>query len=69
MVRKLGCKYVRVVEKVSETVGLAVSWLTGLLVLIVCYDVFTRYLMQNSLVAVQEMEWHLLSGSGARRPL
>ena len=61
MIRKLGCKYVSVVESVSESVGLAVSWLAGLLVLVVCYDVFTRYLMQNSLVAVQEMEWHLFA--------
>ncbi len=59
MIRKLGCKYVRAVEQISESVGLATSWLTGLLVLVVCYDVFTRYLLQNSLVAVQEMQWHL----------
>ena len=58
MIRKLGCKYVRAVEQISESVGLATSWLTGLLVLVVCYDVFTRYLLQNSLVAVQEMQWH-----------
>ena len=61
MVRKLGCQYVRAAERLSESVGLGVSWLTGLLVLVVCYDVFTRYLMQNSMVAVQEMEWHLFA--------
>ena len=61
MIRKFGCKYVRAAERVSESVGLAVSWLTGLLVLVVCYDVFTRYLLNNSLVAVQEMEWHLFA--------
>lgn len=61
MIQKIGCKYVRVVEAMSERVGLAVSWLTGLLVLVVCYDVFTRYLLQNSLVAVQEMQWHLFA--------
>ena len=61
MIRKLGCQYVRTAEAVSERVGLAVSWLTGLLVVVVCYDVFTRYLLQNSMVAVQEMEWHLFA--------
>ena len=37
------------------------SWLTSLLVLVVCYDVFTRYLLKNSIVAVQELEWHLFA--------
>ncbi len=61
MIRKLGFQYVRVAERLSESVGQAVSWLTALLVLVVCYDVFTRYLLQNSLVAVQEMQWHLFA--------
>ena len=61
MIRKLGCQYVRFAESLSERVGLAVSWLTAVLVLVVCYDVFTRYLLQNSLVAVQEMQWHLFA--------
>ena len=61
MIRKLGCQYVRVAERISENVGLGVSWLTGLLVIVVCYDVFTRYLLKNSLVAVQELQWHLFA--------
>lgn len=61
MIRKLGCQYVRGAERLSEAVGLGVSWLTFLLVLVVCYDVFTRYLLQNSLVAVQELQWHLFA--------
>jgi TRAP-type mannitol/chloroaromatic compound transport system permease small subunit len=31
------------------------------LVIVVCYDVFTRYLLKNSLVAVQELQWHLFA--------
>jgi TRAP-type mannitol/chloroaromatic compound transport system permease small subunit len=31
------------------------------MVLVVCYDVFTRYLLKNSMVAVQELEWHLFA--------
>lgn len=42
-------------------VGYVVSWLTSLMVLVVCYDVFTRYLLKASMVAVQELEWHLFA--------
>jgi len=51
----------RTVDAINERVGSAVSWLTTVLVIVVCYDVFTRYLMRNSSVAVQEMEWHLFA--------
>ena len=60
-IRKLGCLYVRFADGLSEQVGRGVSWLTTLLVLLVCYDVFTRYLLKSSYVAVQEMEWHLFA--------
>ena len=53
--------YVRFVNRLNERVGFGVSWLTTLLVLVVCYDVFTRYLLKSSLVAVQELEWHLFA--------
>ncbi len=53
--------YVRFVDRLNETIGFGVSWLTTLLVLVVCYDVFTRYLLKNSMVAVQELEWHLFA--------
>ena len=45
----------------NERVGRAIAWLTAVLVAVVCYDVFTRYLLKNSLVAVQELEWHLFA--------
>lgn len=53
--------FVRFAEGVNERVGIGVAWLTSVLVLVVCYDVFTRYVLQNSLVAVQELEWHLFA--------
>lgn len=53
--------FVRFAEGVNERVGTGVAWLTSVLVLVVCYDVFTRYVLQNSLVAVQELEWHLFA--------
>jgi len=49
------------VDGLNERLGLAVSWLTTLLVVIVCYDVLTRYILKNSSVAVQELEWHVFS--------
>ncbi len=49
------------IDRVNERIGNATAWLTALLVLVVCYDVFTRYLLKESLVAVQELEWHLFA--------
>lgn len=51
----------RWMNEINERIGRVVIWLTALLVLVVCYDVFTRYLLQESLVAVQELEWHLFA--------
>ncbi|MDZ7269072.1 MAG: TRAP transporter small permease subunit [candidate division KSB1 bacterium] len=45
----------------NEKIGTAVSWLTTGMMLLVCYDVFTRYLLKRSSVAVQELEWHLFA--------
>ena len=53
--------YIRFVDGLNERVGRAIAWLTAVLVAVVCYDVFTRYLLKNSLVAVQELEWHLFA--------
>ncbi len=53
--------YVNFVDQLNEKVGQAVSWLTTLMVLVVCYDVFTRYVLKSSSVAVQELEWHLFA--------
>ena len=49
------------VDRVNERVGTFVGWLTTLMVVVVCYDVFTRYLLKKSSIAVQELEWHLFA--------
>lgn len=49
------------IDKLNERIGIFSGWLTTALVLIVCYDVFTRYVLNSSSVAVQELEWHLFS--------
>ncbi len=53
--------YVGLADRLNERIGVAVSWLTTVLVAVVCYDVFTRYLMKSSLVAIQELQWHLFA--------
>jgi len=52
---------VRLIDGFNEKIGIVISWLTTLLVLVVCYDVFTRYFLRSSSVAVQEMEWHIFA--------
>ncbi|MFQ5652896.1 MAG: TRAP transporter small permease subunit [bacterium] len=49
------------IDDVNARVGVFAGWLSTLLVLVVCYDVFTRYLLQKSSIAVQELEWHLFA--------
>lgn len=52
---------VRWIDGLNEWVGRASSWLSTLLVLVVCYDVFTRYFLRKSSVGVQELEWHIFA--------
>jgi TRAP-type mannitol/chloroaromatic compound transport system permease small subunit len=53
--------YIRFADGVNERVGIGVAWLTAALVAVVCCDVFMRYVLQNSWVAMQELEWHLFA--------
>lgn len=52
---------VKIIDKINTTIGKTVSWLTLLLVLVVCYDVIVRYVFNESSVALQELEWHLFA--------
>ncbi len=52
---------VTLIDGLNERIGNGVAWLTTILVLVVCFDVFTRYLLKSSSVAVQELEWHIFS--------
>ena len=54
-------QFIRVIDAINEKLGVGVSWLTTVLVIVVCYDVFTRYVLKSSSVAVQELEWHLFA--------
>jgi TRAP-type mannitol/chloroaromatic compound transport system permease small subunit len=54
-------RLLKFIDQMSEYVGKATSWLAIILVLIVCYDVVTRYIFNISSVAVQELEWHIFA--------
>jgi TRAP-type mannitol/chloroaromatic compound transport system permease small subunit len=58
---KLIGSIVRLIDGLNEWVGNCTSWLSTILVLVVCYDVFTRYFLRKSSVAVQELEWHIFA--------
>jgi len=53
--------YIKFIDKLNSKLGYYTSWITLLLVLITCFDVFTRYVLNESSVALQELEWHLFS--------
>lgn len=53
--------FLRLADALSELTGRFVGWLTTLLVAVVCFDVATRYLLDFTLVAVQELQWHLFA--------
>jgi len=49
------------IDKVSEAIGRIFSWLTTLLMLVICYDVLMRYVFTSSSAAITELEWHLFA--------
>ncbi len=51
----------RAIHALIDKIGQAVSWLTTVLVLVVCYDVFARYVLRKTSIALQELEWHLFA--------
>lgn len=53
--------YIRLIDLLNETVGQLASWLTTLLVLLVCLDVIRRYVFNATTVAIIELEWHLFA--------
>jgi len=54
-------KLAAAIDRLNDVIGRSISWLSTLLVVVVCFDVFTRYFMRSSSVAVQEMEWHIFA--------
>ncbi len=52
---------VAVIDALNERIGQAVSWVTTILVVLVCIDVVMRYLFQTTYAWVIELEWHLFA--------
>lgn len=46
---------------ISIKSGKAVSWLSALLVIVICFDVITRYLFNETQTWMPELEWHLFA--------
>ncbi len=53
--------YIKIITSINKKIGSVVSWLSLILVLVVCYDVIVRYVFKESSVALQELEWHLFA--------
>lgn len=49
------------ISTINEWVGRTVSWLTFLLVLLVCFDVVFRYLFNDTEAWIMELEWHIFA--------
>lgn len=49
------------ISSLNAFIGKSVSWLTFLLVMLICVDVFWRYFFDNSKVWMGELEWHLFA--------
>ena len=50
-----------IINKINELVGKGISWLTTLLVLVICYDVLMRYFFDSTSAGIIELEWHIFS--------
>jgi TRAP-type mannitol/chloroaromatic compound transport system permease small subunit len=51
--------YINFANQTSEKLGIAVSWLTTVMVIVVCVNVGFRYILGWSYLALQDLSWHL----------
>ena len=49
------------IDQLNTKLGNAVSWLTAVLMVIICIDVVMRYLFSSTKTWVLELEWHLFA--------
>ncbi len=57
--KKILKKYIFIADKINEGFGFVANWLTTLLVAVVCFDVFNRYIFGHTNPAMYEFEWHI----------
>lgn len=49
------------INQLNEWIGKGVSWLTAVLVVLVCFDVIIRYVFSDTQAWIMELEWHLFA--------
>lgn len=49
------------IDKLNTKVGNTVSWLTSILVWVMCLDVLMRYFLNVSFAGLFELEWHIFA--------
>lgn len=54
-------KFAGFLDRITERMGSGVSWLSTALVLVVCFDVLTRYLFNTTSSGLVELEWHIFA--------
>ena len=50
-----------VIDAYTDRLGESVAWLTTVLMILICTDVFLRYLLSSTKTWIIELEWHLFS--------
>ncbi len=50
-----------VIDRTIDQIGQLVSWISLILILLICVDVIMRYFLNTSKIWMVEMEWHLFS--------
>ncbi len=60
MIKNLN-RLISIIDQVNEWIGKQISWLTTVLVVLICTDVVMRYFFDFSSAGVFEMEWHLFA--------
>lgn len=51
------------IDRFSERIGHAVSWMIFAMVLVTVYDVVMRYVFKSGSIWIQEAEWHLFAAN------
>ena len=49
------------IDNLNERVGKGASWMTTVLVVLVCFDVIIRYIFSDTQAWIMELEWHLFA--------
>lgn len=54
-------RIINIIDNITARVGKVVSWFAAILVIIICIDVFMRYVWSTSPNWLLDLEWHIFS--------